>query len=72
MNKAFLGKSLWRFGTEEGGLWKRVLVWKYGLPERDWFTNEVKEDFQRHVSFFIGDLLPMFLFGMTFGVVMLL
>ncbi len=30
-NKALLGKWLWRFGSEESHLWRRVIAAKYGL-----------------------------------------
>uniref|UniRef100_A0A2N9EPP1 Reverse transcriptase zinc-binding domain-containing protein n=1 Tax=Fagus sylvatica TaxID=28930 RepID=A0A2N9EPP1_FAGSY len=35
-NKALLGKWLWRFGTEEDHLWRRVIAAKYGLEWGGW------------------------------------
>ena len=29
-NLALLGKWIWRLGTDKGGLWKEILVSKYG------------------------------------------
>ena len=31
LNKALLGKWLWRFGLEENNLWRRVVVEKFGV-----------------------------------------
>ncbi|KAF5202375.1 hypothetical protein FRX31_008038 [Thalictrum thalictroides] len=42
MNKALLFKWLWRFGTEEQSLWKRVIVAKYGASSNGWWPNNVR------------------------------
>lgn len=34
LNRAFLGKWIWRFGLEDKALWHRVVRWKYGVAER--------------------------------------
>lgn len=31
MNKALLGKWLWRFGIGVQSLWRDVVLWKYGI-----------------------------------------
>jgi hypothetical protein len=41
-NKALLGKWLWRFGVEESKFWRRVLVAKYGMTGRGWYTRPVR------------------------------
>ena len=41
-NKALLGKWFWRFVMEKYPLWKRVIVGKYGIQEREWCTKEVR------------------------------
>ena len=38
-NKALLGKWLWRFGTEESKLWRRVIATKYGINSGGWSTK---------------------------------
>ncbi|XP_075658741.1 uncharacterized protein LOC142628552 [Castanea sativa] len=38
-NKALLGKWLWRFGKEEGRLWRRVVVSKYGEEWGGWTSK---------------------------------
>ena len=41
LNKALLGKWLWRFGLEEHRLWRCVLVAKYGLCTEGWCTDPI-------------------------------
>ena len=41
-NKALLGKWLWRFGVESSKFWRRVLVAKYGVTGRGWYTRLVR------------------------------
>ncbi|KAJ9693692.1 hypothetical protein PVL29_009580 [Vitis rotundifolia] len=42
LNKALLGKWVWRFAIEKDNLWKKVLVVKYGQEGLGWRTNEVR------------------------------
>ena len=42
VNKALLGKWLWRFGLEEHHLWRRVLVAKYGVDLGGWCTSCIR------------------------------
>ncbi|KAJ9698913.1 hypothetical protein PVL29_007804 [Vitis rotundifolia] len=42
LNKALLGKWVWRFAIEKDSLWKKVLVVKYGQEGLGWRTNEVR------------------------------
>uniref|UniRef100_A0A2N9HCD7 Reverse transcriptase zinc-binding domain-containing protein n=1 Tax=Fagus sylvatica TaxID=28930 RepID=A0A2N9HCD7_FAGSY len=41
-NKALLGKWLWRFGTEESKLWRRVIATKYGVNSGGWSTKSAR------------------------------
>ena len=36
VNKALLGKWLWRVGDPKQGLWKRILICKYDLANMGW------------------------------------
>lgn len=36
-NQALMGKWLWRFGNGEQGLWRDVVVWKYGTTIEGWW-----------------------------------
>lgn len=38
VNKALLGKSLWRVGDKSQGLWWSLLVYNYKLLEQGWKT----------------------------------
>jgi exonuclease III len=38
-NLALLGKWLWRFGSEESHLWRRVVAAKYGVDRGGWISN---------------------------------
>lgn len=69
-NIALLGKWLWRFLADRSGMWRRVVVCKYGEGSHKWFPNSIDspygsgvwrgifrewEDFVRHIRFEIGD-----------------
>ena len=40
MNKALLGKWIWRFARAKEDLWKKVLQAKYGQEEFGWRTRK--------------------------------
>ncbi|XP_058092153.1 uncharacterized protein LOC131238046 [Magnolia sinica] len=40
MNRALLGKWIWRLGTEKNSLWNKIIKGKYGSSEGDWWTSE--------------------------------
>ncbi|KAJ9694717.1 hypothetical protein PVL29_010271 [Vitis rotundifolia] len=40
MNKALLGKWVWRFAYDKEALWKQVLVAKHGLEDHGWRTKK--------------------------------
>ena len=42
INRALLGKWLWRFGREDNNLLRRVIAAKYGLERNGWFSNQPK------------------------------
>ncbi|RVW15914.1 hypothetical protein CK203_073052 [Vitis vinifera] len=42
LNKALLGKWIWRFAFEKDVLWKKVIGVKYGLEGCGWRSNEVR------------------------------
>ncbi|RVX00507.1 putative ribonuclease H protein [Vitis vinifera] len=42
LNKALLGKWLWRFAVEKDNLWKLVIGVKYGQEEFGWRTKEAR------------------------------
>jgi hypothetical protein len=69
LNKALLGKWLWRFGLEENNLWRRVVVEKFGVVIGGWRTNPIRgahgcglwkvilsgwDDYFQHVQFVVG------------------
>uniref|UniRef100_A0A2N9JBN0 Reverse transcriptase zinc-binding domain-containing protein n=1 Tax=Fagus sylvatica TaxID=28930 RepID=A0A2N9JBN0_FAGSY len=69
LNKALLGKWLWRFGLEENNLWRQVIVAKFGVELGGWRTNPIRgahgcglwkgimsswEDYFQHVEFVVG------------------
>ena len=39
VNKALLGKWVWRFAEEESSYWKDVISLKYMLEDGGWFTK---------------------------------
>ena len=43
LNKALLGKWIWRFACVEEDLWKQVLVAKYGQEDLVWRTKKANE-----------------------------
>ena len=45
LNKALLGKWIWRFAFEKDVLWKKVIGVKYGLEGCGWRSNEVRGPF---------------------------
>ena len=45
LNKALLGKWIWRFACEKENLWKQVLLAKYGQEGFGWRTKKVNETF---------------------------
>ena len=45
LNKALLGKWIWRFVFEKENLWKKVIEVKYGQEGFGWRTNEARGTF---------------------------
>ncbi|RVW24649.1 putative ribonuclease H protein [Vitis vinifera] len=45
LNKALLGKWIWRFACEKENLWKQVLLEKYGQEGFGWMTKKANETF---------------------------
>ena len=45
LNKALLGKWIWRFAFEKNVLWKKVIRVKHGLEGRGWRSKEVHGPF---------------------------
>ncbi|KAJ9673635.1 hypothetical protein PVL29_023281 [Vitis rotundifolia] len=45
LNKALLGKWVWRFASENDNLWKKVIGEKYGHEDSGWRTKEVRGTF---------------------------
>lgn len=69
-NSALLGKWLWHFLTNSLGMWRKVVVCKYGEEEHKWFPKTISspyglgfwkgilkgwDSFVRHIHFVIGD-----------------
>jgi len=42
LNKALLGKWLWRFGKEVHKLWCQVIATKYGVGSGGWYSRDVR------------------------------
>ena len=42
INRALLGKWMWRFEGKETHLWRRVIVAKYGLDWGGWISKKTK------------------------------
>ena len=42
LNKALLGKWVWRFSSEMDRTWKWVICFKYGTEELRWKTKEAQ------------------------------
>ncbi|WKA01914.1 hypothetical protein VitviT2T_020163 [Vitis vinifera] len=70
LNKALLGKWLWRFANENEPLWKQIILSKYDLQEGGWCSKDARnrygvgvwkairkgwENFRSHSRFIIGD-----------------
>ncbi|KAL6330605.1 hypothetical protein AAG906_003213 [Vitis piasezkii] len=47
LNKALLGKWIWRFAHEKDNLWKKVILVKYDQEGFGWRTNEASGTFGR-------------------------
>ena len=47
LNKALLGKWIWRFACVKDDLWKQVLVAKYGQEDFGWRTKKANGAFGR-------------------------
>ena len=45
LNKALLGKWIWRFACDKENLWKQVLVAKYGHEGLGWRTKKINGAF---------------------------
>ena len=43
LNKALLGKWIWRFAHEKDNLWRKVILVKYGQEGFGWRTSEANE-----------------------------
>lgn len=83
LNRALLGKWIWRFTLEKIETWRTCIMMKYGTGEEDWSLNSQGEvmgfaygkQFQRNSSFSsrIADssyeMVPKLDFGKTSGVV---
>ena len=41
MNKALLGKWVWRFAIKDNPAWKEVIRLKYQVQEGGWFTRDL-------------------------------
>ncbi|RVW82343.1 putative ribonuclease H protein [Vitis vinifera] len=81
LNKALLGKWIWRFACEKENLWKQVLVAKYGQEGFGWMTKKANGTFGVGVwkeimkekdwcwenMAFIWGMVPESDFGMIFG-----
>ena len=47
LNKALLGKWVWRFACDKENLWKKVISMKYGQEDLGWRTNKANGTFGR-------------------------
>ena len=45
VNKALLGKWVWRFAKEYSTIWKDVIKLKYVLEEGGWFTKNTRRNY---------------------------
>ena len=45
LNKALLGKWIWRFAIEGEPLWKQVIIGKYGVEDGGWCSRGVREGY---------------------------
>ena len=46
LNKALLGKWIWRFACDKENLWKRVILAKYGQEGHGWRTKKAIRAFR--------------------------
>ena len=46
LNKALLGKSIWRFAYDKDDLWKQVIMAKYGQEGLGWRTKKANGTFE--------------------------
>ena len=42
LNRALLGKWIWRFTTEKEAPWRHFITLKYGTEAGGWFTKGIK------------------------------
>ena len=45
LNKALLGKWIWRFANERNSLWRKTIRKKFGESQGGWCSGEVKNSF---------------------------
>ena len=45
VNRALLGKWVWRFAKEEESIWKEIIRLKYQVEDGGWFTKIPRENF---------------------------
>ena len=45
LNRALLGKWLWRFSNDPKGIWRRLICTKYGEESHGWRPGEAKGPF---------------------------
>lgn len=55
MNQALQGKWLWRFMVEDKALWRRIIMAKFGVEGREWFTGGLMRCHGRNLRKKIGD-----------------
>ena len=82
LNKALLGKWVWRFSVEENSTWRKVIRLKYQTEERGWFVKTPRGSYgvgmwkdiskeprqlKQNCCFILGDGTK-FDFGRTLGV----
>lgn len=56
MNDALLLKWWWRFGSEKGALWRKIICAKYKMNSNLWLPSM---DINRHVSVFWKDIIQI-------------
>ena len=45
LNRALLGKWLWRFANDSEGIWRRLICTNYGEESHGWRLREAKRSF---------------------------